>query len=363
MGALSVLRSVRGKVMIDIEYLKRKYRYAQIKAKVNWKYIPVSNLGMDDNGMEEFNRIFEFAKGLGIERLVRTPSGGISIDRKKFRGCGIDVSVGGYYIELVIVYQGMWRFQFRTANVVKDDEGMYGYQAFGKFRKLCEKYGIDLARYEIENGKEIKQEIEKYMIDVSSPVLIDKELENCHHIDFHNSFPAGLANTHKEFRPVIEELYNGRKQHEEYKAILNLTIGYFQSLRGCQARWAHLSRDAIKDNNDRVRKLADMLKASGRRILLYNTDGIWYQGTVFHDEGEGSRLGEWENDHQDCKLRIKSKGAYEFIEDGKYYPVVRGSTRLDKIKPRDEWTWGDIYKCGDPLMYGFDWDKGIYVIE
>lgn len=346
-----------------IEYLKGKYKFCPVKAKVNWKYIPTSVLGMDDEAMEEFNRIYQWIRTKKIERLERTPSGGISIDRKKFRGCGWDVSVGSYYVELVIIYEGMWRLQFRTTNLKSDGKGLYGTQAFWKFKDLCKKHGIDLKDYEIDNGKEVKETIEKYMIDVSSPVLIDRELENCHHIDFHNSFPAGLVNTHEEFRPVVEELYEGRKEHKEYKDVLNLTIGYFQSLKGCKARWAHLSRDAIKDNNDRVRRLADMLKAAGRRILLYNTDGIWYQGTIFHDEGEGSRLGEWENDHVNCKLRIKSKGSYEFMEDGKYYPVVRGSTRLDRTKPRDEWTWGDIYKCGDPLMYGFDEDIGIYAIE
>ena len=92
-----------------------------------------------------------------------------------------------------------------------------------------------------------------------------------------------------------------------------------QSISGCNARWAHLSRDAIKDNNDRVKKLAETLEKKGRMVLSFNTDGIWYKGPVYHGEGEGDGLGEWHNDHVNCKFRAKSSGSYEFIENKKYY--------------------------------------------
>ena len=32
------------------------------------------------------------------------------------------------------------------------------------------------------------------------------------------------------------------------------------------------------------------------------------------------------------------------MENGEYHAVVRGRTRLDNIKPRSEWTWGDIFQ-------------------
>ena len=114
----------------------------------------------------------------------------------------------------------------------------------------------------------------------------------------------------------------------------------------CGYKYAHLSRDAITDNNNRIIKLSDELSSQGRVILSYNTDGIWYQGEIYHGNGEGHDLGQWENDHINCQFRMKSDGSYEFIENGKYYPVVRGYTRLDRIKPRTEWVWGDIYQAG-----------------
>ena len=53
-----------------------------------------------------------------------------------------------------------------------------------------------------------------------------------------------------------------------------------QSIAGCNARWAHLSRDAIGDNNKRVKNLAETLETKGRMVLSFNVDGIWYKGRV-----------------------------------------------------------------------------------
>jgi hypothetical protein len=110
-------------------------------------------------------------------------------------------------------------------------------------------------------------------------------------------------------------------------------------------------------------ELSEKLEKSGRKILGYNTDGIWYQGEIYHAFGEGSALGEWENDHCNCLFRSKSDGAYEFIEDGKYHPVVRGATRLDSIMDRENWKWGDIYTASEfTILYKWDDEVG-YVKE
>lgn len=166
---------------------------------------------------------------------------------------------------------------------------MKGWKAFKIFVKLCKKQGIDIDEYAIDNGEEIKKEIESPLIQMN---VIDETLENVHHIDFHNSYPAGLCNTHPEFRKVIEPLYNNRKTHPENKDILNCVIGYMQSISRCKARWAHLSRDAIKDNNIRIYALTLNLLGNGNKIIGYNTDGIWYQGKVYHNKEEGPNLGQ-----------------------------------------------------------------------
>ena len=104
----------------------------------------------------------------------------------------------------------------------------------------------------------------------------------------------------------------------------------------------------------------DILKGSHWRIKdvisVLNTDGIWYNGPLYHGDGEGSGLGQWENDHKNCQFRMASAGAYEFIEEGTYHPVIRGIPNDTKT----EWEWGDIYKeKAIPSIFSFTEEEGV----
>ena len=360
MGPLSVLT---GGIMTLTQLLAEKGKPVTLKA--NNIAIPVLALDNTTAGAHEFNTYYrEVLSYTGWNTINRTKSGGISIARSKFRPPMWDVRASNAVIELTIISTKMIRIQFRQTSSVLKEEGpqIYGRQAFSMWKKELRKDGIYLEDYEIENGVEVKKTIPKYLIKMERDSAIDLTFTGCHHIDFHNSFPAGLANTYPEFRKTVERLYLGRKVHAEYKAILNYSIGFMQSVDNCGARWAHLSKDAITDNNARVEELANRLKRSGRMVIAYNTDGIWYKGDIYHGAGEGKSLGEWENDHTNCQFRMKSKGAYEFIENGKYYPVVRGRTNYDLIKPREEWEWGDIYrKEANPIQ--FYWTEGYGITD
>lgn len=348
-----------------IEKLLKEYRFRKTDVKPNYRLIPVNLIEINEKGMDEFNEIYYWMlnEKSHVRKIVRTNSGGISIDRRNFRGEAWDLRKTTSCIEMTIILkEGMWRFQFRNKLAESDKIALSGSNGFKMFKELCQKNGIDLKDYEIDNGEEVKKEIEKPLIclDKAQTGVIYK---NVNHIDFHNSYPAGLVNIHEEFRPVVEKLYEERKVKPENKLILNVTIGYMQSLKCCGAKWAHLSRDAIKDNNDRIKELAMRLRANGRQILAFNTDGIWYRGEIYHGEGEGDKLGQWENDHVNCVIRFKSAGSYEYLEDGKCHPVVRGYTKLDEIKPRDEWEWGDIFKIeAAPKIFEWDDEEGIKII-
>lgn len=321
-------------------------RHSPFKAKVNMKWIPINTFRIKEDGIEKFNEIYLWLLKNVNNRIVRTKSGGISYNKIHFKPPMWDLTQGNTWINLTYIsFEGMWRIQFRFEATEKSNKKQqYGAQSFRAFKQKCAAAGINLDRYAIDNGEEVKLEIERPLIKLANYGIRDLIFENVHHIDFHNSYPAGLVNTHEEFREVITELYEKRKQNEIYKAILNHSIGYMQSVRCCGAKWAHLSRDAINDNNKRIRDLANRLKAAGRTILSYNTDGIWYMGEIFHGEGEGKGLGMWENDHSNCTFRAKSAGSYEYVEEGVYTAVVRGHTKLDDIKPRETWEWGDIYQ-------------------
>lgn len=320
---------------------------------VNYINIHCTLLIPNEENATVFNNLLTLCKKHIKYNIKRTRSGGISHSHM-VNVPAYSYTYGNSGAELLILTNlKAYRIQFRPQlanNAESDNKAMSGRQAFAYFKKMCGDYGIDLSAYAVDNGKEIKQEIEKPLIKMENPMYISHDetangLRSAHHIDFHNSYPGGLVRTHPEFKPLITELYNRRKENPVYKAILNYTIGFMQS-KWCGYKYAALSRDAINDNNNRVRDLAQRLKKTGHNVVAYNTDGIWYTGKVYHGEGEGTEVGQWHNDHINCRLRFKSAGSYEYIENGKYYPVVRGYTNLDKIKTRDQWSWGDIYKAG-----------------
>ena len=86
--------------------------------------------------------------------------------------------------------------------------------------------------------------------------------------------------------------------------------------------------------------LTEKLEAQGYTVIGYNTDGIFYQKQDgmdwYHDRDEGQSLGQWKTDHIFDKIRFKSAGAYEYIENGVYHPVIRGKTVYERTVPRDK---------------------------
>lgn len=326
------------------------------KHEINYMHIPVTKFDFCREDIEIWNDIYRKLLDSGWDKIVRTRSGGISIAGSNALGAVWDCRQTNASIEITLVNNtGMWRWQISNSPSIRTDDRtvlnghgkpIYGRTAFKRFRQKCEKAGICLENYESDNGSAIKETIQAPPVKLQNESSIDNIYKNCYHVDFHSSYPAGLCNAYPEFRKVIEPMYELREQRPMYKAILNFTIGFMQSNQ-IKAKYAALSKAAIEDNNKRVYALADMVREAHYVPLLYNTDGFWYHDIhglgPFHGPGEGDGLGQWHTDHHAEKLRIKSAGAYEFIENGKYYPVIRGRTLLDLAKHRRDWEWGDIY--------------------
>lgn len=316
--------------------------------------------------VDAWNEVYRACLQSDLGTLQRTRSGGIKISNENRYVWDIRHSSSGGILT-VYMFGRLYVFRVGYFNIRKENpESLPPYMAFKMFKDKCKEEGIDLDSYAIDNGAEVKKEIPKpYIFIYKEYQNIKKTLYNVHHIDFHSSYPAGLINTHPEFDKVVRFFYNGRKDHPEYKAVLNYTIGMMQSLKvpTINARWAHLSRDAIKDNNRRIIEMIDRLCKNNDTIIGLNTDGIWYQGPIYHAADEGSDVGQWSNDHQDCQFRAKSDGAYEFIENGVYTPVVRGLTSYDRINmDRTKWNWGDIFK-GKLLQFEFNPEVGLEIIN
>lgn len=322
----------------------------------------------------EFNEIYKALKQSDLNTIIRTKSGSIK------KGCNArmnnyawDILIGKTGIRITVIIDGLV-YVFKIGNVGKKTDDDSDYIAPGKawriFIQELEEDGIDINKYKITNGEEVKTTIEKPLICMKYEMKeTDNAIENVHHIDFHNSYPSGLIKSYPEFTKTITRLYEQRQENNKYKAVLNYSIGCMQSLKHpWKAQWAHLAKAAIDDNNERVRKLAFKLKITGHEILGFNTDGIWYKGPEYHDDTEGPNLGQWSHDYINCKFRSKSNGAYEFIgTDTKknciiYKAVLRGNTAYDNIKPRSEWQWGDIYRDdADPILWTWDDDEGVII--
>ena len=347
------------------DFLESKLEGIYQGAKLNQYNTKPLVLAATPENAEIFNEIYNFITKTDMNILERAPGGSIRKGPKYLRNLyAYDIRRSSLGVMLTISLDGYLRVIKFGLFKKEEAPDIYPTQAFKQFTDKCLEYGIDLEQYAIENGPEVKAQTEKAYVNMTvAHKETDKGLTRVNHIDFHSSYPAGLANTHPEFRPVMEYFYNIRKEDPAAKFLMNAGIGYMCTEKfGFGARFAHLRKDAIEDNNRRIEELRLRLILSGRTIIGHNTDGIWYQGDIYHGAGEGPGLGQWENDHTNCKFRAKSDGSYEFIENGVYYPVQRGTTTLDAIKPREEWVWGDIYKAGI-IGWKFDDKRGIYFEE
>lgn len=316
---------------------------------------------LNEESVAVWNELYLMIKEIKPNKIIRTKSGGIaygadSVENNEFSWDFFQDRRGGRLTLIANDYVFVFKIgmKLKAENCKSINSG----QAWIIWNEICKKFNIEMNKYKVsaDEGWKWKEKTPSYLIDMNPKYIgEDKIADSVHHIDFHSAFPGALAETHREFRPMLEYLYKMRKEKPEYKQAMDMSIGYMQ--RKQNPIYARLSHDAIVRNNEKVLNLSRELSKAGREIVGYNTDGIWYRGEIYHGKGEGKNLGEWENDHINCIFRARSKGAYEYIENGKYFPVVRGNSSYEREKPRDEWQWGDIFR-GSLLQFEWDESKG-----
>lgn len=346
-----------------------KFKSSELTFDINYKLIPVSLINLDELGANEWNKLLDYIYSLDLHLIKRTPSGGISLYT---RLPAFDVRKTTNCVELTLLIEnGCYRIQLRSKESLipeEEKQTISGSKAFQYFRKLCVKHNINIDALAITNGAEVKETIPTPPITVFTEELKDQEISPAFHIDLNSSFNSGIAKAFPELKPVIEEIYNKRKVDPINKHILTHLQGYMQSLKCCNAKWAHIAKAGIEFNNLMIKKLSMELIKQNKIILTYNTDGIWYTSDdgrpieTFSDPDlvEGPEMGQFKHDHKYCRFRFKSAGCYEFIENNHYYPVVRGRTKLDLVKPRSQWGWGDIYNSGDIIQFKIDAKGYVY---
>lgn len=342
------------------------YKYAQPTRQINKMLVPINNFNFDEDGATEFNAIYQYcmmeeSRGT-MRRFELTDGGSICTSIGSNRGARWLLTHTRTLIEIFLKdYDGkLYRFIIGHL-AAKEGRTIKGHQAFIIYNKQLKKDGVNLEDYAISDKEEaysIKLTIPPPLIEVVVPIM--RTYYNAFHLDINSAFNAGMMKAYPFLEKSIRRMYDERANKPTYKQVLNMTQGYMQSSL-VNYKYSHISKAGHEWTRNRIIDLSERLRADGFRILSYNTDGIWYQspnGLPYHDEDEGPEIGQWKTDHYNCKIRYKSKGCYEYVEDGVYTPVFRGVSNFEKLKARENWEWGDIFE-GDVITYYFDEEEGV----
>lgn len=316
--------------------------------KPNYMRIPVFIVEPSHDSMIIFNNVVGLCKACEFNLLQQSRSRGISIAKDKFKPPAYMIKTSNSCFEITVVCSIMIRFQFRKNFTTDVRENISGSKAFSEFRKICDACGINLREYAIDNGWEIKQTIPKAKTDLAPQIDPQENFiyTNAHHIDLNSAYMASLADAYPELRKPIDWFYSRRKEKPVYKAVLTHTFGYFQSdAGGMNYRYAHLAKACMTGTIAKLEELAKRLEASGREVLFFNVDGIWYRGEEYHDENEGTALGQWKTDHKNCSILIKGPRSYIYRENGEFHTVLSGRSGYELEKPREQWNFVDFVRA------------------
>lgn len=329
--------------------------YSKTPFHANWHEWGESNI-IDD--VNEFNNLLTMIYNSPIKEATLTEHGHFS---KRVFGNAYAWSrtPSTNTFELILHYAGfIYKFVFWPGRY--DEKGnkekkikVSGRMALNKFRREAGHLVHEFALTNNEDVAEVKKLIEKPKIELTRLAKGLKDFTyttdedwTIFHMDIHSAYPAGVAATTPALKKYMEDLYWEKEAgNADAKMLLNAGIGAMQSLKLTGRRYPELSRRAIEWTNRELERVSNILINLDCSILAYNTDGIWVASRNGLPKLNciGPNLGQWDIDHVVEKLRFKSAGAYEYIENGQYKAVIRGRTRLDAVKPREQWKWGDIF--------------------
>ena len=297
--------------------------------------------------VDEFNKIIKEGQAIG-NKLDLTSNGAIRQSRFRRNGWfwdNFNQTISKNTFAIAALYQDrVYYFIFWPGRDETKQYGIKGGQSLKLFKKFCGDLAEPFAKTDKEEIQKIKDKIHKPSIEMMHNSYKDVVWDNVFHIDIHSAYPAFLCKAYPQFRFYFHDyLYVHRKEHPENKCYLNYSVGAMQSLKIPGKVYPELSLAGVNGTYDYVMELIIKLKKAGFIPIATNSDGIFYYsptGKPYHDDNEGTDMGQWSTDHHFEKIRFKSAGSYEYIENGEYHAVVRGIPK----KLSDTFVWGDIYK-------------------
>lgn len=167
--------------------------------------------------------------------------------------------------------------------------------------------------------------------------FLDMPINHCYSLDRNNSFMASMKEVYPQTAKWVDKYYEerlrrkGTEGYENFKLYGSIFVGWLK-----KKNRSHAWKKIISNSNRKVDDLRKFIEEQGNTVLLVNTDAVKFIG---HVDYEGTtELGGFKYEWQDCKMYIKGVKSYAYEEDGKWKFKQAGACKLDRVKPRDEWT-------------------------
>ena len=311
-------------------------------------------------------------------KFIRTKKGFISKDLDNWDNWfELENKRNGIHIIIHDINEGWTKINMGVVQLNDDiqEKPVWGQEALSMWLKKLPQLKDEVS-YDIEKNKKVK-DFDKGWYNINDwPYAFqgipeenlkycNKNLDHVYSLDFHSAFPSALSRIRPDMAPVIEDWYLKRKINPRIKEYLNKGIGAFASeeagakLLGVENGLAQLRSEILQEHAAMMCHMKELLWERGCIILNLRIDSIKFM--CFDEEKlrdlpyQGEGLGQWSYEFKDCRYRQFSTGKYQYIDNnGNHKVVLNGFTRLDKIKPRSEWTWDDLENCGNVKTWNFD---------
>ena len=152
---------------------------------------------------------------------------------------------------------------------------------------------------------------------------------------------------------VFDELYEGRKNHPEYKGVMNMTIGMFHRKKtrfDNENLWPLAAVIKFRCNK-RIVDTCAWLVERGQEPILINTDSIMWEGnytddfySVFSDE---KKLGNFTFEYKACRAVMRSSKIYQIQDKETGETITR-------------WSGSHTKKYTSMLAFGQIWQESVY---
>ena len=184
-------------------------------------------------------------------------------------------------------------------------------------------------------------------------------------VDINSAFPYALTHIVPSSKQYIHKLYAKRKVSAKAKGKLNNAIGAMTSkvttFLGLPPKaLSQLRYEILNWHNDQFQAYVDYFESQGAIILNKRIDSIkflWpHQDRKPRIPNEGTDIGQLKVDFADATYLQISTSKYQYIDPttNKLKVVISGLTSLDRIKPREDWNWDDIFTCGMQQSFCYD---------